>query len=418
MLSLLRRRNFGLLWWGCLISFSGDWMLRIALPAYVYQLTGSTLATGIMFMVGSLPNILFGSLAGVFVDRWDRRRTLVLANLLLAASLVPLLLVRSTEWLSLVYVTAFAESMLGLVTGPAENALLPTLVEDERLLAANALNALNNNLARLLGPVLGGFAVGTLGLGGVALIDAGTYALAAGLIALIKVERPARIEDAPVTPAAPVTLGAVWREWAAGLRLIRGGRVVGILFACAACMAFGEGVMAVLFVPFVTRVLGGAAIELGYLMSAQAIGGLLGGVVMAQIGHRAAPARLFGPAALVFGLIDLVIFNYPAFWSGFGIALVLFVVVGLPGAAVSASLTTLLQGAVSEEYRGRIFGTLGTTFALLTLCGMLLASAAGDILGIVPVISLQGLAHVAAGVLGWLLLWSRAPTPPEPSIAT
>src|SRR3990170_1488040 len=73
MRSVLRQRNFGLLWMAGLISLAGDWMLRIALPIYVYRLTGSALATSTMLIAGMLPDLLFGSIAVVFVDRWDRK---------------------------------------------------------------------------------------------------------------------------------------------------------------------------------------------------------------------------------------------------------------------------------------------------------------------------------------------------------
>jgi MFS family permease len=109
LLATLRQRNFVLLWFGGLVSMAGDWMLLVALPTYIYQLTGSALATGAMFTAGLLPNVLFGSAAGVFVDRWDRRRTMVVANLLLTISVLPLLIVPQTGWLWVVYAAAFSE---------------------------------------------------------------------------------------------------------------------------------------------------------------------------------------------------------------------------------------------------------------------------------------------------------------------
>jgi MFS family permease len=130
MMATLRERNFALLWWGGLISLAGDWLLRTALPFYVYDLTGSALATSVMFMVGTVPGLLLGPVAGVFVDRWDRRRTLVVANLLLALTLTPLLLVRSADWLWLVYAVALVQSALVRFVVPAENALLPLLVAE------------------------------------------------------------------------------------------------------------------------------------------------------------------------------------------------------------------------------------------------------------------------------------------------
>src|SRR5918998_1762782 len=88
LLATLRRRDFARLWFGGLVSMSGDWMLLVALPIYVYQRTGSALATGAMFTAGLLPTVLFGSVAGVFVDRWDRKKTMVWANVLMALSIL------------------------------------------------------------------------------------------------------------------------------------------------------------------------------------------------------------------------------------------------------------------------------------------------------------------------------------------
>ncbi|HEY0737259.1 MAG TPA: MFS transporter, partial [Herpetosiphonaceae bacterium] len=164
MLSLLRQRNFALLWFGALISLVGDWMIRVSLPIYIYQLTGSTLATGLMFMAGVLPQILLGSVAGVFVDRWDRKRTMVISNLLLALTLLPVLFVTSVDRLWIVYGISFISATIAQFFAPAEHALLPQLVGEKHLLSANALNILNNNLARLIGPSLGGAAAVWFGL--------------------------------------------------------------------------------------------------------------------------------------------------------------------------------------------------------------------------------------------------------------
>src|SRR5881398_2582850 len=112
MFALLRRRDFALVWTATLISATGDWVLFIGLPIYVYQLTGSTLATSAMFVAELVPQIALGSVAGVFVDRWDRKRTMVVANLVLTVALLPLAFVRSADHVWIVYVVAFTESLL------------------------------------------------------------------------------------------------------------------------------------------------------------------------------------------------------------------------------------------------------------------------------------------------------------------
>src|SRR6185436_3220127 len=112
MLATLRQRNFGLLWTAGLISITGDWILYIGLPIYVYKLTQSTLATSAMFVASIIPRLFFGSIAGVFVDRWHRQRTMVIANILLGLGLLPLLVVHSIEQVWIVYVVAFFESII------------------------------------------------------------------------------------------------------------------------------------------------------------------------------------------------------------------------------------------------------------------------------------------------------------------
>jgi MFS family permease len=420
MLAIFRQRNFALLWFAGLISLAGDWTLMVALPIYVYQLTGSTLATSVMLMVGIVPRLLFGSVAGVFVDRWDRKRTMVLANLLMAAGLLPLLAVRSADQLWLIYIVAFVESTIAQFFGPAENALLPRLVSEEHLVAANSLNSLNNNLARLIGPALGGTAAALIGLAGVTLLDSGSFLIAALLIALINGQYKATEEfqlKAPATVTSAWT--KVWHEWLAGLQLIIRNRTLVVIFGLEAITSLGEGVFGVLFVVFVNRILSGGAQEIGWLMSAQAIGGLLGGLLVGWLGARFTPVRLAGIGTILFGLIDLAIFNYPRFSSEFLPVLALFVVVGVPGVIGMTGVNTLLQTSVADAFRGRVFGAFGMVASLMALIGLTLAGMIGDRVGVISVLNIQGAGYIVAGLMVLALLRGsgrHAPAAEQPSV--
>src|SRR4051794_19114821 len=287
MLALLRQRNFALLWLAGLIDIAGDWVLIVGLPIYVYQLTGSALATSAMLAASMIPRLVFGSLAGVFVDRWDRKRTMVITDGLLALGLLPLLAVHSLDQIWIVYVVAFVESTLAQFFRPAEAALLPNLVGEADLVPANALNALNQNLARLLGPPFGGAVAAAFGLTGVALGDALSFILAGGPIALIVAPRPPAAAPAPGAEDAPARVWArVLREWLDGLRVVLRNRTVATIFGILAITSLGEGVMGLLFVVFVNKVLGGGAPELGWLMAAQAVGGLIGSALVGSASRR------------------------------------------------------------------------------------------------------------------------------------
>ena len=405
MLAILRQRNFFLLWFAGIISMTGTWMLLIFLPLYVYRLTGSTLATGAMFISVTVPDILFGPIVGVFVDRWDRKRTLIVANTLLTFTLIPLLAVRSTDTLWIVYVVAFVEAFLSLFVRVAESALVPTLVPEKDLVTANSLNALSMNISRLAGPALGGIAAVLVGLSGIVLLDAASYLIAGGLIFFISGNVGKKAVDQVMPAQALKSWINVWKEWFDSLIIVRQERLLFILFAMMAIISFGEGVFGALFIPFVNKILHGGSLELGWLMTAQGIGGVIGGVFIGWLGSKQLSyRRLLCVSACLFGLIDLAIFNYSRFISGFYIAIVLFIVVGFPDAGFSSSSYSLLQSGSEDRYRGRIFGTLNTLRGLLGLSGMVFASLVGDHLGIVSVLNLQGYGYLIAGIIAFAVL--------------
>src|SRR5689334_1810216 len=222
MIAVLRQRNFGLLWVGQNISMIGDWVLFVALPFYIYTLTGSTLATGIMFIVQTLPRLFFGSVAGVFVDRWNRKYTMVIVNLIQALILVPLFLVRSQNLIWIIYICAFADSLVSQFFNPAQTAIIPMLVEEKDLLPANSLNSMSQELTRLVGPSLGGLLFGLFGIGSVISLDVISFFFSAALLALIVVPaRPTSTKQeqqsaSSVDSTAMSSLVKVWREWRAG----------------------------------------------------------------------------------------------------------------------------------------------------------------------------------------------------------
>jgi MFS family permease len=417
MFATLRQRNFLLLWLGGLISFAGDWVLIIALPVFVYDMTGSAFATGAMFMAQTLPRLLFSSLAGVFVDRWDRKRTLVFTNLAQAAVLPMLLLVQSPAQLWLLYLVAFAQTALGLFLQPAESALVPCLVGKERLLQANSLLAFNWELMRLVAPPLGGALMATLGLGSVVLIDSISFLAAGVLLALVSVPTAAKRESAAVVSSGD--LAAVGRELAAGLRLAWRNRLIGALFLIVAASMVSEGIGNVLGFPWLKAVLNGGALERGWLSSAQAVGGLAGGLLIGPVSRRVKPLTLIVGSGLLLGAASLAFANIALFPIGreflLPLALALKVVQGLPIIGFFVSLETLLQAAVPDQFRGRIFGAYSAACALATLAGQLLASLLAERIGIVVLFNGVGLMFAVAGLLALALLPRRMEMQSAPS---
>lgn len=387
----MRQRNFALLWFAGLISLSGDWMLRIALPIFVLQMTGSVVAISGVVMASVAPTLLFGLVAGVFVDRWDRRWVMVAASVLQGVLLLPLIAVGSANQLWIVYVVAFVQSTLVQFFSPAESALLPKVVPVEQLPAANSLNALNNNLARLIGPVLGGFGAAYLGMTGVAVFDTVTFFAAAGLVYLVRGSyRAERLESERV---------GVRAELAEGLRTIARSRIVLALVLCFSISWIGEGVMGTLFTPFVTGPLAGGAEELGWLMSAQAVGGIAGGILGARYAGRFNPRKLVATCMVLFGTIDVLIFNYPRLSTAIAPELLMFALVGIPGVFAGAAVMTIVQTAVPDARIGRVFSVVLVCSATAQLIGAGIASALVESLGVMTVLTLQGLGWLVGGLV-------------------
>jgi MFS family permease len=406
VLYLLRQRNFALLWWGGLISYIGDWVLFVTLPLYVYTLTDSVLAMGAGFLVGRLPSILLGSVAGVFVDRWDRKWTLVVSSLLLAPLLLLLLFFRSPEQVWVVYLVVLISNVIRQFSTPAEDSLLPQLVGEEHLIVANALNSLNNNLARLIGPAVGGMVFAALGFSTAILLDVGSFVIASVLIALIvapaSVTRVQRVEPAEGVDAAGTS---VWREWVDGLRVLRANRIVSSLFIILGISMLAEGILSVLIIVFVQAALRGGSVELGWLLTAQAVGGLLGGLLIGRIGKLVRPWQLVSMGFVLLGVIDFVIFNVPVLAVG----LALMALVGLPATGLQAGAMTLFQTTVANEYRGRVLGAFGTTSSLLLIVGIIIASTLGNASNVVLFLSAVAALDVIAGVVAYFLLRESAP---------
>ncbi|HEY2443654.1 MAG TPA: MFS transporter [Streptosporangiaceae bacterium] len=394
----LGQRQVRLLLGAGLISLTGDWVLRVGLAYYVYRLTGSTLASALMLLASFLPQIVLGSLAGVFVDRWDHRTTMIATDLLLAAGLLPLLAVRHADQVWIVYAVMAWEGCVQQFFGPAEQALLPRLTDDAHLVTVNALSGQNASLSRLVGSALGGIAAAAGGITTVALVDAVSFCVSAAVIARISGGRSAARERAAGTSVRQ-RVGRLRAEWADGLRISARQRVLRVIMIFMLVTSVGEGIMSTLFAPFVRSVLHGSAAGYGLVVSAQAVGGIVGGLAAALVGDRFPAARVLGWSALAFGFIDLAMFLYPLAWVAVWPAAVFMVVVGLPGAVLIAAAMTLIQRATADGHRGRVFGALTAVEGVALVTGTIAAGFGGQVLGIVPVLAVQGGGFVAAGLL-------------------
>lgn len=415
MLVVLRNRSVALLWTGGLISTIGDWLLIIAIPFYVFQVTGSTLATGSMYIVQMAPGLVLGSLAGVFVDRWDRRRTMIVVDLVRAILLLPLLHFHAESNLWILYSVAAGLEIASRFFGPARGALLPRLVDATELKATNALLGIGDEAAMLIGAPLGGALLAAFGLSGVVVLDAGSFVVSALLISFVGGSRGSRSAKELAVERRGTPWVQVRSDFIAGLRLVRTDRVLVSLMVSHALEFLGQGLIVVLWVVFFQRVLHGDSLGYGAVQTAVAVGTITGGILTGTIGRRVPAGVAIGVGGVATGALLLATFNLPviAAFLRLGapllpIVLIIQVVQGIPAMWSAVSMSTLLQEATRDEFRGRVIAIKGMLSSFCLLVGTMVASGMGDQVGVTKLLDVAGILFVLSGVAGFCLLAAAA----------
>src|SRR5215469_8354872 len=187
MFALLAQRNFSLLWFAHTISILGDYVFFIAIIFWIYARTGSPSATGAVLISSGFPLFLFAPLAGALVDRFDRRRLMLVAESARALLFLGLLGLVSShpQILWPIYVVSFVQSAIAAFFWPARSALLPQLIQPSSLLAANALYLVSDSGIRVLAPSLSAVVLLRWGPEGVIVLDAASFVVSAGCISLL-----------------------------------------------------------------------------------------------------------------------------------------------------------------------------------------------------------------------------------------
>ncbi|WP_066354429.1 MFS transporter [Fervidicola ferrireducens] len=243
---LLKNRNFMLFWVGQLISKLGDFSLNIALPFYVYHLTGSSVALAVTFISRALPFLLIGPIAGVFVDRWNLRITMLASDLLRAVSLVPICFVNSQDWVWIIWISSFFEASFGRFYDPAKQALIPSLVRKEELVKANGLSSLTESFTQILGPTIGGGIAAWLGFAPVVWIDIISYIVSAACILGIRL---------PTNNLAPKeqcrTIESIWSDLKEGIEIIVNTHMIRKVFITVTIYMISQGIINALLVIFI-----------------------------------------------------------------------------------------------------------------------------------------------------------------------
>ncbi len=381
VLEALRIRDFRLLWFARLISLLGSWLLVVAIPAYVLQLTGSLAATGLTLAAEFLPPVLLGPIAGVLADRWDRRKLMIATDVLRAVAVALLLLVRDPDDVWLVYLALVAESVGTVLFRPAAQAHTPVVVgTGPALTSANSLNAVTDGTVRLIGAPLGGALLGIAGFGALVWIDLATY-----LMSALAIMMTAKLGAAGAREEG--SAGRFFAQLREGVAFLRAERPAAWLLVVITVFLAANASLSALLVPFGVRVLGGS-MQTGLVMSALGVGFLVGAPLIRRLVDRTPPAYLLGGALVATGMAFVLLFLSRSLMG----ALPAAVLIGVFGSAALVTAQTALQRVTPNAVLGRVSAVQFTGEAVATFLGAIAGPA------IAQAASLDFAAYLACGV--------------------
>ena len=383
---LYRYPAFGRLWVGRLVSLFGDALTLIALPWFVLQVTGSGTATAGILLTLQLPAILTSMVIGSLIDRFQPRAIITIDNGLrgLIIGLIPVLYWFGLLELWLLFLLTFFAGMLVPATEVGSRSILPELVEDRDLDAANMLWSFSLNLSLVIGPAVAGVLVASFGGPSVLLIDAGTFAVMA--FAAITLPNLRRSEPAAQAPLSErLGLRQLWQ-----MKVVRYTTLLSLVFF------FSYGPLEAALPLYSDAILQTDARGYGLLWSALAVGALIGTLSSTVLSRRLRLGIALPLIALLWGasLLPMVFTN--KLW----LACSLLLLGGLMWGPYTPMETTLLQRQVPKAQLGRVFGARST---LLTGGSPFGLAMGGILLAFVPstsVIAISAIACILVGLIG------------------
>jgi MFS family permease len=431
--------DFRRLWLGQVVSQIGDWLNNIAALALAIEIAGAGragLAIAIYAVSRHLPLFVFGPLAGVVVDRADRRRVMIASDVLRAALALGFLLANWMSALPVIYVVGASLFAVSAFFNAAKRAVIPNIVHGtEELLSANALSASTTAATIAVGSALGGIVATFVGRDIVFILNAATFLVSAEMIRRIKFrKKTSEVIEKQDEPRAnlkshissyrfyrtlPFVLHRAVADFREGLGYVRRSQMLSAIFVVAAGWGLGNGTARALYSIFGARLGEAAATGLvarptdfgiSVLFVAMGLGGVLGAPLARRFNAGAGEAlgSRMG-RSLFFDGCGLAVFSWmPTLW---GAALVL-IAREMNFAIWWTAQQTIIMSRTDDRYAGRVFASYETLTTLMMVGSMLASGAAADSFGIKPVAASGGIVIALSGLL-WFLLRRRASTHEE-----
>lgn len=399
MRELFSIRDYRLLWTGQAVSNFGDALTNLALLLTAQRLTGSTGAVATTAIAIALPTLLFGLIAGAYVDRWNRKRVMIVSDLFRTAFVLLFLLVTSVDLMWLLYTVAFIQAGLGTFFTPAKSAFIPRIVGSKNLLTANSVSQMTQITFGLAGTALAGLIAAmadTLALA--YMIDAGSFLVSLAALSLISTNADPEPPDSTQSPRilddVRIGLSTVWES-----PVLRG------VLVGAAVVMFGLGAVNVLLVPFIVEDLAVPETWFAAIEASQVISMVAAGALVAALAKRLRPTTLITAGLSLIGLLTATMSAARAPWH----LMVILFLIGWAITPLQASVSTLVQTEIPDGLLGRTGAALTTVTTAASVASMALAGVLASTFGVRGVFVLAGAVGVLAAVLTFIE-FRRAPT--------
>jgi MFS family permease len=394
MFRALRHRNYALFFSGQMVSMVGTWMTSIAMSWLVYKLTGSALLLGIVGFSGQIPSFLLAPVAGVLIDRWNRRSVLITTQVLamLQSGALAVLDLTGTIQVSHVIALALFQGFINAFDMPARQAFVVEMVTDRNDLPnAIALNSTLFNGSRLIGPSIGGAVIAAVGEGWCFAIDSVSYiAVIGSLLAM-------NIAPSVVSAASKMNIGEQLRE---GFSYVAGSAPIRSILLFVAVMSLAGFPYTVLMPIYANEILAGGPNLLGFLMAASGVGAVIGAIFLANRRSVVGLGRFIPIMGGLFGA-GLITFSFSRIpW----LSLLVMVAIGLGFMVQMAVCNTLIQTIVDEDKRGRVMSFYTMAFMGTAPFGSLIAGSLAEKIGAPNTLLIGGSCCVAAAIVFQLAL--------------
>jgi len=407
---LLRDKNFSLLWCSQIISNFGDRLNQMALIGLMYARTpGSTLELAKLLSFTIIPVFIVGPIAGIYVDRWNRKYTMIFCDLArgLLVLFVPLAITYFRSMVP-VYILVFIIFSATRFFLPSKLSIIPDIVHKDKLLLANSLTSTTMMIATIVGFGFGGIIVGRLGAKGGFYVDSITYFISAVMLSSVAIRfKRAGNFSAPREKLRKILKKTILGDIKEGLLYLRDHRDIRMVANTMFLLMAGVGSIYIIIIVFVQEALGSSTEHLGLLAMFLGAGLFLGSLAYGRFGAGLSKKDVISFGLFITGLVIVVFSVVLKWWPSFFAAAILSVVLGMFASPIIVSSNTLLHEVMKDEMRGRIFSSLDVIMHIAFLVFMVLTSLAGEWIGKAAVLITIGAIFSMIGLIRLVRAISR-----------